>query len=141
MKAFNLLREGVRCPGPLLQEKSVSGERTKMTRETPACCSMSRRDIVQENDNITEELDSKDNCLSSGKAESVNQQIYIPGGSFFMGTKDKEGYKEDGEGPVRKVTVDPFYMDAHTVTNAEFQEFVQEQIQSNMVGLLFFIHL
>ncbi|WP_037985583.1 formylglycine-generating enzyme family protein, partial [Thalassobacillus devorans] len=50
----------------------------------------------------------------------------IPGGSFFMGAKDKEGYPEDGEGPVRKVKVNSFYMDAHAVTNAEFKDFVKE---------------
>lgn len=41
-----------------------------------------------------------------------------------MGTNDKDGYLEDGERPTRKITVNPFYMDVHTVTNEEFQEFV-----------------
>jgi formylglycine-generating enzyme required for sulfatase activity len=31
-----------------------------------------------------------------------------------------------GEGPVREVTVSPFRMDVHTVTNAEFTVFVEE---------------
>ena len=93
---------------------------------TSHCCSMSRSDIVQIDDDSTQELDFEKNALSSVKVKSANKQIYIPGGSFFMGTKDKEGYPEDGEGPVRRVTVDPFYMDAHTVTNAEFHDFVNE---------------
>ena len=95
-------------------------------RKTSHCCSISRSDIMQIDDDSTQELDFEENALSSVKVESANKQIYIPGGSFFMGTKDKEGYLEDGEGPVRKVTVDPFYMDAHTVTNAEFYNFVNE---------------
>jgi formylglycine-generating enzyme required for sulfatase activity len=49
----------------------------------------------------------------------------IPGGSFQMGAED-EGYPADGEGPVRTVTVDPFYVDTYAVTNAEFYEFVQD---------------
>ena len=43
-----------------------------------------------------------------------------------MGTNSKEGFPEDGEGPMRKVKVDPFYMDPYTVTNAQFAEFVKE---------------
>jgi formylglycine-generating enzyme required for sulfatase activity len=50
----------------------------------------------------------------------------IPGGEFWMGTDSKEGFPADGEGPVRKVRIDPFYMDPCSVTNAEFAEFVEE---------------
>ena len=87
---------------------------------------MSRRDVVQINDDTTQERVFKRKSQFTAKEEPINKQIYIPGGSFFMGTKDKEGYPEDGEGPPRKITVDPFYMDAHTVTNQEFSEFVQD---------------
>lgn len=45
----------------------------------------------------------------------------IPGGTFRMGTN--EGYKY--EGPVHEVTVDPFYLDAREVTNAQFAAFVE----------------
>ena len=50
--------------------------------------------------------------------------VYISGGSFLMGTDDKDGFPSDGEGPIRKVTVNPFYMDECTVTNAEFKSFI-----------------
>jgi len=46
--------------------------------------------------------------------------IYIPGGTFRMGS-DRH-YRE--EAPVRRVSVDAFRMDPHTVTNAEFAAFV-----------------
>lgn len=49
----------------------------------------------------------------------------IPGGTFLMGTDDKEGFPEDGEGPIRSVTVAPFQMDRRAVTNAQFAEFVR----------------
>ena len=94
--------------------------------KTSHCCSMSRSDILKIDNDSTQELDFEKSALSSVKVESANKQIYIPGGSFFMGTKDKDGYPEDGEGPVRRVTVEPFYMDVHTVTNAEFHNFVNE---------------
>ncbi len=41
-----------------------------------------------------------------------------------MGTNDTIGFSEDGEGPVRKVTLRGVYMDACAVTNAEFTIFV-----------------
>jgi formylglycine-generating enzyme len=43
-----------------------------------------------------------------------------------MGTKDKEGYPADGEGPPKRIYVDPFYMDVKTVTNEEFAEFIED---------------
>jgi formylglycine-generating enzyme required for sulfatase activity len=43
-----------------------------------------------------------------------------------MGTDSGVGFPEDGEGPVRDVTVDPFYVDKYAVTNAQFLEFVRE---------------
>jgi sulfatase modifying factor 1 len=49
----------------------------------------------------------------------------IPGGAFLMGTDDKEGFPEDGEGPIRQVTVAPFLMDRRAVTNSQFAEFVR----------------
>ncbi|WP_257348982.1 formylglycine-generating enzyme family protein [Pseudalkalibacillus decolorationis] len=52
--------------------------------------------------------------------------IALPGGEFLMGTDDAEGFPDDGEGPVRKVKLKPFYIDACSVTNLQFSEFVKE---------------
>ena len=49
----------------------------------------------------------------------------VPGGAFSMGTADPRGYPADGEGPVHEVTLDPFELGVHTVTNAEFATFVE----------------
>jgi formylglycine-generating enzyme len=51
--------------------------------------------------------------------------VKIPGGPFQMGAEGPECWKADGEGPVREVTVSPFWMDRTCVTNAEFAEFVE----------------
>jgi formylglycine-generating enzyme required for sulfatase activity len=48
--------------------------------------------------------------------------LLLDGGEFLMGTGDTRG--ADGEGPVRPVTVDRFWIDAVTVTNERFGEFV-----------------
>ncbi|WP_432280682.1 formylglycine-generating enzyme family protein [Streptomyces luomodiensis] len=50
----------------------------------------------------------------------------LPGGTFLMGTEDAEGFPADGEGPVREVTVAPFRIDVHAVTNERFARFVRE---------------
>ena len=48
--------------------------------------------------------------------------VWIPGGTFQMGSDDH--YPE--EAPAHKVSVDGFWMDQHTVTNAEFARFVKK---------------
>ncbi|MGY6655404.1 formylglycine-generating enzyme family protein [Amycolatopsis sp. TRM77291] len=50
--------------------------------------------------------------------------IKLPGGAFRMGTADPDGFPDDREGPVREVTVAPFAIDAHCVSNARFAEFI-----------------
>ena len=42
-----------------------------------------------------------------------------------MGTNSTEGFAADGEGPVREIALDPFYIDLAPVTNAQFAEFVR----------------
>ncbi|WP_455770678.1 formylglycine-generating enzyme family protein [Streptomyces chartreusis] len=49
--------------------------------------------------------------------------VPIPAGTFLMGSQDELAYPADGEGPVRTVHVDAFWIDARTVTNAQFAEF------------------
>jgi sulfatase modifying factor 1 len=48
--------------------------------------------------------------------------VWIPGGTFRMGSDDH--YPE--EAPTHPVTVDGFWMDRHTVTNAEFARFIHK---------------
>jgi formylglycine-generating enzyme required for sulfatase activity len=55
---------------------------------------------------------------------SVDGMIRLDGGTFLMGTEDDDAWIEDGEGPIREVTVRPFYMDTTAVTNAQFEVFI-----------------
>tara|TARA_B100000809_G_scaffold239623_1_gene261299 strand:- start:37 stop:1017 length:981 start_codon:yes stop_codon:yes gene_type:complete len=57
-------------------------------------------------------------------AGSTEGMIKLDGGAFLMGTVYDRGFPADGEGPVRKVTLTPFYIDSHSVTNEQFCEFV-----------------
>jgi formylglycine-generating enzyme required for sulfatase activity len=49
--------------------------------------------------------------------------VWIPGGEFLMGSNGE--YAAPSEGPVHRVRVDGFFMDAYTITNAQFDEFVK----------------
>ncbi len=49
--------------------------------------------------------------------------VYIPGGSFLMGSK--EGPYDD-ERPVHRVTLSPFWMGKYPVTNADYLRYLEE---------------
>jgi formylglycine-generating enzyme required for sulfatase activity len=51
--------------------------------------------------------------------------IELPGGSFLMGTQDEEGFRADGEGPIRRIELSPFQIEPTTVTNGQFAAFVK----------------
>uniref|UniRef100_A0A8C5X2C4 Sulfatase modifying factor 2 n=1 Tax=Malurus cyaneus samueli TaxID=2593467 RepID=A0A8C5X2C4_9PASS len=51
--------------------------------------------------------------------------VQLPGGTFQMGSSSLERSSE--EGPAREVTVKPFALDKHPVTNRDFREFVKEK--------------
>ncbi len=50
--------------------------------------------------------------------------VLLPGGTFLMGTNDPGGYPSDGEGPVRQIRLNPFWIDSCAVSNAKFGTFV-----------------
>ncbi|HKU09875.1 MAG TPA: formylglycine-generating enzyme family protein [Sinomonas sp.] len=58
------------------------------------------------------------------RAHSV-EQVKVAGGIFAMGDSLGDGVPADGEQPVHQVQVSPFEIDATTVTNADFTEFIE----------------
>ena len=60
------------------------------------------------------------------RAGSRENMARLEGESFLMGSEGPECWVADGEGPVRQVTLDPFYIDRCCVTNREFEEFVED---------------
>jgi formylglycine-generating enzyme required for sulfatase activity len=56
---------------------------------------------------------------------SVEGMAKLDGGRFWMGSESGEGFPADGEGPIREVTLDPFYIDRYPVTNRQYMEFVR----------------
>lgn len=57
-------------------------------------------------------------------AADSTDMVLLAGGTFLMGTDRAEGFPQDGEGPVRPVTLSPFWLDRFPVTNASFATFV-----------------
>ncbi|AJY74731.1 formylglycine-generating enzyme family protein [Paenibacillus beijingensis] len=83
-------------------------------------------------------------ALSVPESRVTDGMIYLAGGDFLMGTDDTEGFPSDGEGPVRSVRLDPFYIDPCTVSNAQFQQFVNEtgyRTEAEKFGWSFVFHL
>jgi formylglycine-generating enzyme len=50
----------------------------------------------------------------------------LHGGTFLMGTDYDAGFPQDGEGPVRPVTLSAFEIDTYPATNEDFAAFVAE---------------
>ena len=78
-----------------------------------ACCAPARPGIPRTSSATVE-----------ARGDPVGALVELPGGTFLMGSEDADARPDDGEGPVREVTVDPFRIDATTVTNRRFAEFV-----------------
>ena len=81
------------------------------------CCAASRDLVAPESSQVLQAL------ASNGSPEGM---ALIPAGQYAIGTEDGAGFTEDGEGPVREVTVDPFLIDETAVTNAQFAAFARE---------------
>ncbi|WP_257346722.1 formylglycine-generating enzyme family protein [Pseudalkalibacillus decolorationis] len=87
------------------------------------CCSLDHKH--SESSGCSKHSSSKTTFQSKGEISSKEGMVLLSGGEFLMGTNDKEGFPADGEGLVRKVKVHSFYIDRCTVTNEQFENFVQ----------------
>ena len=52
--------------------------------------------------------------------------VLLEGGEFLMGNTGRLAYPGDGEGPLRRVRLDAFWIDRHALSNAEFAPFVED---------------
>ena len=79
------------------------------------CCSpkSERQELI----NINESLVKKNNIT-----DFYNMR-FIESGKFLMGTNYDLGFISDGEGPIREIELNEFYMDKFPVTNLEFEKF------------------
>ncbi|MGX4584549.1 formylglycine-generating enzyme family protein [Paenibacillus chitinolyticus] len=106
-----------------------------------SCCSASRGEIGRALA-ASGATSTVSGAISADEADSG--MILIPGGSFLMGNEDTEANPFDGEGPVRNVSVDAFYIDPYAVTNAEFQKFIRAtgyRTEAESFGWSYVFHL
>jgi len=82
----------------------------------PCCAPASER--------TAEHLAAQSSVTTEVPAELLERMVPLDGGSFLMGTDYPDAFPNDGEGPVREVTVAPFLMDRYPVTNDLFRQFV-----------------
>jgi formylglycine-generating enzyme required for sulfatase activity len=61
------------------------------------------------------------------------KMVAIPGGTFNMGSSEKEPYRNENEGPVREVTLSPFYMGETEVTWDEYMTFYSETMSEGRI--------
>src|SRR5579864_798859 len=92
-----------------------------MSPEPPhPCCIPSNARLRQLRASI--DMSNKRRLVVSG---SLQDMVRLEGGSFRMGSGAPEAAPQDGEGPVRLVTLAPFFISKYAVTNAQFGEFVR----------------
>jgi len=91
------------------------------TFQPPACCvpSIQRAERLEESRDLVRRREK----ATAGSTEGM---IRLDGGKFLMGTEYERGFPADGEGPVREVRIDPFWIDAHPVTIDQFEHFVRK---------------
>ncbi len=56
--------------------------------------------------------------------KTVIEMVYIPGGTFLMGSPDDEEDRNADEGPQVAVTIEPFWMSKYEMTWAQYQPFL-----------------
>ena len=101
-------------------QRNESAE-SKMTADNPRCCAQGR----------TGDVKAAIGELCAALRQIVPSATSIPrrwspsiGGSFMMGSNDRR-FPDDGEGPVRAVTVTTFAIACHAVSNLQFGDFVR----------------
>ena len=82
----------------------------------PAACDDARKDST--NSSVAPAQTAADSVAPP--LDTPPGMVWIPGGAFEMGSNEKPH-----EGPVHRVTVEGFWLDATEVTNAQFAEFVK----------------
>ena len=111
------------------------------TPKPKSCCTPSRESASGD----AAPLVSLEIVAETGSLERTRDgMVEIPGGSFLMGGEGPETWPQDGEGPVRAVSVDPFLIDAGAVSNEQFSKFITATgfvTEAERFGWSFVFHL
>ena len=78
-------------------------------------CNQPSKKEVKKNKKVAQKIDSL----------APEGMIWVAKKTFLMGAKENDKFAMMREKPAHKVSVDGFYIDAHEVTNKQFQKFVE----------------
>jgi formylglycine-generating enzyme required for sulfatase activity len=95
----------------------LSGQARELGNDWPVCCVVARHKVSPEATPLPART------VLSAAQRTTDGMVRLPGGEFAMGDDSGDGYAADGEGPVRRVRVDSFWIDACVVSNADFAAF------------------
>ncbi|MEC7609169.1 MAG: formylglycine-generating enzyme family protein [Verrucomicrobiota bacterium] len=84
------------------------------------CCATRRTGNFRVSSDIN--ILRQETAASAGSKEGM---VLINGGSYNIGYEGPEARESDGEGPVREVSLDSYWLDTTAVSNAQFEAFVQ----------------
>ena len=101
--------------------RSQQPEEPECSADKPPSCCAPRNDRAAPPPVVV--LESVVNQYAAS-ADASRPTVSLPSGSFLMGTDYAHGFPADGEGPVRRVSLSAFDIDAYPVTNADFAAFV-----------------
>jgi formylglycine-generating enzyme len=94
-----------------------------LDKNKPCCTPSARHDESPGRTGAPAAVAAAPISAGTGPAETTGM-VQLEGGRFLMGTDSSEAWVQDGEGPVREVTVSPFLIDICAVTNRQFEAFV-----------------
>jgi formylglycine-generating enzyme len=92
-----------------------------MTEGSPRCCARNCADDVQP---AAEDCAGTFGTIEPSRSAIPRRWSAPLGGSFLMGSNDRR-FPDDGEGPVRSVTVTTYAIACHAVSNLQFGDFVR----------------
>lgn len=128
-------------------ESSDSDTCSNDNKESCGCKQSRDKDSKKKDEELNQAADDtlKSKFYTPAKGDTIyqrtHQMVYIPGGTFSMGT-DKQVFIADGEGPARRVKVNSFYLDKYEVSNSEFELFVNQtgyktEVKCPLVNIIF----
>jgi len=106
-----------------------------------SCCTPNRPAVGKDLSDADRTTVARFERIHMGGVEGMK---LIPAGDFIMGSADADGWIGDGEGPVRRTTLQAFHVDVCCVTNEQFNDFVNAtgyKTEAERFGWSFVFHL
>jgi len=128
-------------------ELPIHSDPDASTGQPKACCTPAKKTAppsVPTAGGMHPEASALPEPITFADTGSTQDMVELPGGTFTMGNDQDDAFPDDGEGPVRDVTVNPFWIDTAQVTNDQFAAFVDAtgyQTESEKFGWSFVFHL